>query len=337
MNFKSLPKIDLHHHLDGAVRVSTIRDLAVAGGHPLPTRNVRRLAPYCQVGPGCRSLADFLKKFFFFYKFLKTPEAVERMAYEACDDAARDNVIYLETRFAPVLQATPEFSMKDVVECAIRGIEQGQKKFGVIARIILCCYRSESPASSIETVTLANRYRGRGVVGVDLAGDEHRFPARRHYPAFDLARKFHIPVTIHAGEARGAESVREAVERMGAVRIGHGTRSIEDIAVLDLLRRRGITLEVCLTSNVQTCTVKSLENHPVKRLAQAGVGITINSDDPGVSAITLSHEYRAAVRRCGLTPRELGAAVRRSVNAAFCDDRTRKLLRTMIEKKWKDI
>lgn len=335
MNYKSLPKIDLHHHLDGSVRVATIRDLAVAAGSPLPTQNVRKLAPYCQVGPDCRSLGDFLQKFFFFYEFLKNPEAVERIACEACEDAAKDQVVYLETRFAPVLQATRKFPMEEVVRRAIRGIDRGQRNFRVTARIILCCYRSESAASSVQTVELAKRFRDRGVVGVDLAGDEQRYPARRHYAAFDLAKKYKIPVTIHAGEACGAARVREAVERLGARRIGHGTRSIEDRNVMELLRARNITLEVCPTSNVQTCAVKSLEAHPVKRIADAGVGITINSDDPGVSNITLSHEYRVAVLRCGLSRKQLAASVRRAIDSAFCDEKTRKKIRDMIEKKWK--
>lgn len=316
------------------MRVKTIRDLAVAAGYRLPTKNVRKLAPYCQVGPGCRSLGDFLRKFFFFYKFLKTPEAVERIAVEVCEDAAKDKVVYLETRFAPVLQSTPDFPMDEVVACAVRGIEKGQKKYGVIVRIILCCYRSESPASSMETVELARHFRGRGVVGVDLAGDEQRFPARRHYPAFDLARKYRIPVTIHAGEVGGAKNVREAVERMGAVRVGHGSRSISDQKVIDLLRSRNITLEVCPTSNVQTRSVESLERHPLKRLADAGIGVTVNSDDPGVSGITLGHEYRVAVTRCGLTRAQLAAAVHRAATAAFCDEPTRNHVRRMIERKW---
>ncbi len=334
MNYKKLPKIDLHNHLDGSVRVATIRDLAIAGGHKLPTRSVRKLAPYCQVGPDCKSLTDFLQKFFFFYDFLKSARAVEQIACEICEDAAKDNVIYLETRFAPVLQATNGFSMTQVVESAIRGIDRGQKKFKTTVRMILCCYRSESPESSVQTVELARKYRDHGVVGIDMAGDEIRFPAKPHLPAFQLAKKYGIPVTIHAGEARGADSVREAVELCGAVRIGHGIRSIEDESVLDLLRSRNVTLEVCPTSNVQTCNAESLETHPLKRLAESGVAVTVNSDDPGVSAITLSHEYRIACKKCGLKHPQIAASVRRAVDAAFCDDRTRARIRKIIDREW---
>lgn len=332
MNYKSLPKIDLHHHLDGSVRVATIRDLALAGGHKLPTTNPRRLKPYCQVGRDCRSLTDFLKKFFFFYEFLKSPAAVERIAFEACEDAALDRVVYLETRFAPVLQATRSFSMRQVVEAAIRGIDRGQKNFGGIVRIILCCYRSASAASSVETVKLARRFQHRGVVGVDLAGDELRYPARPHYPAFRLAKKYGLSITAHAGEARGAENIMEAVLKLGAKRIGHGIRCIEDETILDLLRSRNIPLEICPTSNVQTCSAKSFSAHPLKRLADAGIGVTVNSDDPGVSGITLSHEYRVAVKECGLSRDQLVGAVRRAVDSAFCDDATRNRVRRIIEK-----
>ncbi len=337
MNARLLPKIDLHRHLDGSVRVSTLRDLAVDGGFPLPTRNAARLAKYCRVDRTCRSLGDFLQKFFFFYDFLKSPRAVERIACEICEDAAKDNVIYLEARFAPVLQATRDFPMEEVVDCAVRGIERGQAMFGVEARLILCCYRSESPASSLETVRIAKRYMGRGVVGVDFAGDESRFDARPHYPAFRLAQKYDIPITIHAGEACGPERVREAVERMGARRIGHGIHSIDDPRVLDMLRRRRITLEVCPTSNVQTCVAPGYRRHPLRRLAEAGIAVTVNSDDPGVSNITLSHEYRVAVEKCGLTRSTLAASVRRACDAAFCDEATRIRIRNATDRAWRPL
>ncbi len=334
MDYRKFPKIELHRHLDGSVRVKTIRDLAVAGRFPLPTRDLDRLAPHCRVGRNCRSLGQFLQKFFFFYDFLKSPEAVERIAYEVCEDAAKDNIIYLETRFAPILQATREFSMEDTVACALRGIARGQKRFGITVRLILCCYRSESPASSIDTVEIAKRHLGRGVVGVDLAGDEVRYPARPHYPAFCLAQKYGIPITVHAGEACGPERVREALTRMGARRIGHGIHSVDDRRILDMLLEQKVTLEICPTSNVQTRCAPSFRAHPLKQLADAGVSVTINSDDPGVSNITLSHEYTAAVTQCGLTHDQLALSVRAAADAAFCDRATRRRLRRIIDQKW---
>lgn len=328
------PKIDLHLHLDGALRVSTIRDLFKKCGKELPTEDLDELAPYCQVGPDCKSLTEFLQKFFFFYDVLKHPDAMERAAYELCEDCAADNVVYFETRFAPILQATEDYPMQAVLESVIRGIDAGVKKFKVRANILLCCYRSESLESSIETVKLADKYRERGVVGVDMAGDETNVPAAPHYEAFKLARRRQIPITLHAGEAGGPQNVREAIEQIGASRIGHGFRTIEDPAVVELVKERGVTLEICPTSNVHTNTVPSLEEHPLKKLAALGVKVTVNSDDPGVSAITLGHEYDVAVARCGLTEKQLAACVRQSVESCFADDSTKQEIRKIVNKAW---
>src|SRR5213593_1695884 len=239
MNFKSLPKIDLHLHLDGAIRVPTIAELGEELCVKLPTYDPKELARFVQVGRDCRSLTDFLKRFEVFYGILPFAKTQERIAYELCEDCARDNVIYFETRFAPCLACSERFTMEDAVVAALEGLRRGQRDFGVRCGLILCCYRPASPAESVKTVKLAHKYRDRGVCGIDLAGDELHFSATPHAGAFALARKLEIPITIHAGEGEHAENIREAVFDHGATRIGHGVALQRDPELLKRVRDRG--------------------------------------------------------------------------------------------------
>ncbi|MEK7867737.1 MAG: adenosine deaminase [Planctomycetota bacterium] len=325
-----LPKIDLHLHLDGAVRVRTILELAQAHGVPLPADTVEGLAPHVLVPPDCGSLARFLKTFDVFYPVLRFPDAMTRVAREACEDAARENVIYLEARFCPLLQEAPGFPLEAVLESVLEGLRQGMEATGVRAQVILCCYRPLSGEGSLRVARLALAYRERGVCGLDLAGDERAHPIGPHAEAFSLARKADLPITIHAGEDGGPQGVREAVEVLGARRIGHGTRAARDEGLLDLLARRGVALEVCLTSNAQTGTVKRLADHPLPLFLDRGVRATINTDDPAVSGITLTHEYRVAMEELGFELPDLEGLGRNAARAAFLPEADRRDLEARI-------
>src|SRR5258706_5796900 len=171
MNFKTLPKIDLHLHLDGAIRVRTIAELADELGVKLPTYDPKKLSRYVQVDRDCRSLTEFLKRFEVFYPILPFARTQERIAYELCEDCKLDNVIYFETRFAPALAASKRFSMEDAVVASLEGLRRGQRDFGIRCGLILCCYRSISLKENIKTVNLPPTYRGRSVIGIDLADD----------------------------------------------------------------------------------------------------------------------------------------------------------------------
>lgn len=306
-DFRRLPKIDLHHHLDGAIRVGTILELARRFRVPLPARTASGLAPHVQVRSRCRTLAGFLRKFNAFYPILPHAETLERIAYEACEDQARDGVVYFETRFAPVLCAGPGFTMEDAVRAALRGLRRGGKDFGVRWGLILCCYRGFAEASKA-TIALAEKL---GCAGVDLAGDERRYPLAPHAAAL---RRTHLPLTIHAGEAGPGRNVVEAL-RAGARRIGHGVHL--GGGALEAVRRAGATLEMCLTSNLHTGTVRSLRDHPFPRYYRAGLRVTLNTDDPGVSGITLSGEFLRAHRAFGLREEDFLKIVRFAQDAAF--------------------
>jgi adenosine deaminase len=324
MDFKQLPKIDLHLHLDGAIRVPTIAELGDELGIKLPTYDPKKLAKFVQVDRDCRSLTDFLKRFEVFYPILPFAKTQERIAYELCEDCARDNVIYFETRFAPALAANESFSMEDAVVAALEGLRRGQRDFNVKCGLILCCYRSITPQQNVETVKLAHKYRDKGVVGIDLAGDELHFPAAPHAEAFALAGKLDIPVTIHAGEGGKPENIREAVFDHGATRIGHGVALEKDSELLKRVRDRGTTFEICLTSNLQTCSVPSVAKHPFKKFLDEKVRLTLNTDDPAISNITLTDEFELAARECKLTDPQIRELLRNAAGAAFAEPSVRE-------------
>jgi adenosine deaminase len=317
MNLHALPKIDLHLHLDGAIRVPTIAELGDELGIQLPSHDPAKLARFVQVGRDCRSLTDFLKRFDVFYPILPFARTQERIAYELCEDCARDNVIYFETRFAPALASSRQFTMEDAVVAALEGLRRGQRDFDVKCGLILCCYRSITPQQNIETVQLAHKYRDAGVAGIDLAGDESRYSAAPHAEAFALARKLDLPVTIHAGEGERAENIREAVFEHGAARIGHGVALQRDGELLKRVRDAGTVFEICLTSNLQTCSVPALVKHPFKKFLDEQVRVTLNTDDPGISDITLTHEVELAARAFGLTGKQVRELQANAARAAF--------------------
>lgn len=329
MNLKTLPKIDLHLHLDGAIRVPTIAELGDELGVALPTYDPRQLARYVQVEHDCRSLTDYLKRFEIFYGILPFAKTQERIAYELCEDCARDNVVYFETRFAPCLACNDRFTMEDAVVAALEGLGRGQRDFGLQCGLILCCYRPAA-GESVATVKLAHKYRDRGVCGIDLAGDELRFAAKPHTEAFALARKLEIPITIHAGEGEHAENIREAVFDHGATRIGHGVALQRDPELLKRVRDAGTVLEICLTTNLQTCSVPSIAAHPFKKFLDEQMRVTLNTDDPGISNITLTHELELAAREFALTGRQIEELQANAAGAAFAEKSVRDELLSVL-------
>lgn len=321
MNFRKLPKIDLHLHLDGAVRMGTIRSLAREQGVRLP----RPLAPHVTVDASCRSLLDFLRRFDVYLPLLRSPEAVERIAFELAEDCAKDGVVYFETRYAPMLQDGPSCSLEESVQAALRGLQRGRRKFGVESGLILCFMRT-NPEQSLRTAKAAHRY---GAAGIDIAGEESA-PATPHEPAFRFAIKQGLPVTVHAGEAGPVANVWEAIDRLGARRIGHGVRAVEDPRLLRRLARDRILIESCITSNLQTGAVKSLSRHPVRTFLESDIPVCLNTDDPQISRTMLSREYALAARGLGFTGPDFRRMQEHALTAAFCSDSLRKRLRARL-------
>lgn len=316
-NFRRRRKLDLHLHLDGAIRTRTILELADDLGVTLPARTEKALERRVTVTPHCRSLLDFLKCFDVFMPVTRSATAMERIAYELCEDQAADGVVYFEARYAALLQA-PALTIVESVEAALEGLRRGQRDFKIRAGLILCGMRTSPPATTLATAKVAVSHPG--VVGLDIAGDE-RAPLAPHAAAFRFARKHDLPFTIHAGEAGPARNVREAIE-LGASRIGHGIRVVEDAETLEFAVKRGVTFEICLTSNLQTRGVASLKRHPIGRLRAAGARVTLNTDDPAVSRITLSDEYEVAAKTFGFGERDFAEFEENARRAAFSPSTT---------------
>ena len=333
----SLPKCDLHVHLDGSVRVKTIRDAANKLGVRLPTQDLKELARYVQAPPDCRSLSDFLKAFDFFYPVLKDPEVLERISYELCEDASKENIRYMEVRFAPILQAREDFPMEEVVKSVLKGLRRGQEDFKIKTLLLLCCYRSEPPATSVETVYLALKYREDGVAGIDLAGDEAHFPVGERREAFLFAKKNNLPATVHAGEAGGAKNIRFALEVLGAKRIGHGVRLKEDPDLLERVKRNKVPLEMCLTSNVQTQVVKEYDLHPFREYYDLGIPVTINTDDRGVSNVTLTSEIIKAIEYYQLSLEDIKRIILNGIEYAFTTEKEKGDLKREFEKRFQEL
>lgn len=295
--FRNLPKVDLHRHLEGSLRLSTMLDIARKHGLTIPA-NVVRLSRLVQVQDEDNFTFDnFLAKFNTLRMFYRSPEVITRITHEAVEDAAKDNVRYLELRFTPVaLSRAERFPLEDVTDWVCQAAREAEKKYKVTVRLIASINRHE-PIELAEQVAWIAVEKGReNIVGLDLAGNEVDFSARPFLPIFKEARQSGMAISVHAGEWSGAANVREAIEVFGAQRVGHGVRVLEDDFTTALARDLGTTFEVCITSNYQTGVVSALNGHPLPRMMSARLNVTLNTDDPSISQITLGNEYRVAVQ-----------------------------------------
>ncbi|HEU5185807.1 MAG TPA: adenosine deaminase [Gemmatimonadaceae bacterium] len=329
---RALPKAELHCHLDGSVRAETMLELAREYGQPMPVDDPDALREHMVV-KNAHNLEEYLERFTITLSVMQRADAIERIAYELAEDAARDGVRYLEVRYAPVLNTREGLSLDEVVEAAARGLARAERDHDITARIIICGLRHLDPEVSITLAKLAVAHRQRGVVGFDLAGGERGHPARTHADAFAYARQHELAVTVHAGEGDGAESVRQAVHVCGADRLGHATRLIDDESLTRYVNDRRIALEVCLTSNVQTHASESLDAHPVRRYFDRGMNVVLNTDNRLMSGTTLTDEYLLAARHHGFTFEELSVIALNGFASAFLpwEDRLRLLERARRE------
>ena len=293
---EKLPKTDLHVHLDGSLRLSTILELADQERIELPAHDEDGLRKAMNLGKHCGSLVEYLKAFDVTLRVMQTADALTRIAYELAEDAAKENVRYMEVRYAPMLHTQHGLKLTAVVEAVLEGLRAAQERFGIESAVIICGIRNVSPESSLEMAELAVAYKGRGVVGFDLAGAEYDNPAKHHKKAFQLVRDNNINVTIHAGEAYGPESIAQAIHVCGAHRIGHGCRP---------------------SSNVQTSAIRDLASHPIKLYKALGLRVTVNTDNRLVTDTTVSKELWLCHTQLGFTMADLKAVVLSGFKSAF--------------------
>ncbi|APC11974.1 MULTISPECIES: adenosine deaminase [Providencia] len=312
-----LPLTDLHRHLDGNIRPETILSLAEQHHIQLPATELEALRPHVQIIGQEADLVGFLSKLDWGVSVLADLDACRRVAFENVEDAFNAGIDYAELRFSPYYMAMKHhLPVEGVVEAIIDGVQAGCKQFEIKINLIGILSRTfgQHACSTELQGLLANRHH---LCALDLAGDELGFPGELFESHFIKARDAGLNITVHAGEAAGAESIWHAINVLGAQRIGHGVKAIEDPALIDYLVKHQIGMESCLTSNIQTSTVSSLAKHPLKAFLQHGVLASINTDDPAVQGIELRYEYEVAAPQAGLTAAEIEQAQRNGLAIAF--------------------
>jgi len=313
---RRLPKTDLHVHLDGSLRLETIVDLAREQGVALPASNLEELARRLSPPPGA-DLEDYLKLFDLTLSVLQTEESLERVAYELAEDAAAENVWYIEVRFSPILHQERGLPLEAILEAVLRGLARAGRDLPIRSGVILCGIRHIPPEVSLRLADLALRYKGRGVVAFDLAGAEKDYPAKDHQEAFRRVLKYNINSTVHAGEGFGAPSIHQAIHYCGAHRIGHGTRLREDPDLLEYVNDHRIPLEMCLTSNVQTGAVAGYAEHPFGAYFRRGLRVTLNTDNRLMSGTIMTRELALACETFDFGVEELRKVLINGFKSAF--------------------
>ncbi|HEX3732774.1 MAG TPA: adenosine deaminase [Mycobacteriales bacterium] len=332
------PKVVLHDHLDGGLRPETLVDLGRQHGVALPSDDPTQLAAHIRAGAASGSLVRYLEPFGYTVSVMQTEPALRRVAAEAVMDLASDGAVYAEIRFAPELSTAQGLTPHQVVDAILSGFEEGtlaaaEQGHRITARALLCAMRQESRSREIAELTADYYRRGTGVVGFDIAGPEDGFPATDHAHAFDYLREHGVPVTVHAGEAAGLDSITGALD-MGARRLGHGVHLSADVgvaagqyrlgAVATRVADSGVALELCPKSNVDTCAVPSLSEHPFAQLDRAGVTVTVNTDNRLMSGTSMTEEFSRLAEEFGYGWADLRRITRNALDAAFADEALRR-------------
>lgn len=322
--------IDLHLHLDGAITAEAAMELAKVQGISLPVKTEEEPEKLISVPEGCESLNDFLRCFELPLSLLQTKEGIRRAVRLVLEEQKREGVIYAEIRFSPQLHTRKGLSQEEVLRAALEGLQDAP----IPANLILACMRgADNQRENEENLELARRFltKDGGVTAVDLAGAEALFPTRDYLELFRRAGEYGIPMTIHAGEADGEDSVRAALE-MGAVRIGHGVRARKNPEILEEIRSKGITLEMCPTSNRYTRSIENMEDYPLLMYLEKGIRVTVNTDDPAIEGTTISREFRFLKEHFGLTAEQEQSILRNAAEAAFTsDERKHSLYKNICE------
>ena len=354
-DIKKLPKLMLHDHLDGGVRVSTLIELAKEIGYEkLPTYEPSALQEYILTNSKRGKLELYLETFDHTIAVMQTPEALERVAYECGEDMKKDGVIYIESRFAPQLftagteDGKSKMGLEEVMEAIQTGFSRAEKDFNILIKILCCSMKQFEP--TVEVAELALKYHNESnpmVVGFDLAGPEEGFLCSKHLEAIETAKRGGLSITLHAGEGAGLDSIADAIKSQ-AQRLGHGVRIADDIKtnensnpedkyllgdLAQTIKSSKIPLEVCPTSNLHTGISESFETHPIFMLVKAGFEVTLNTDNRLMSDITLSQEFINCQEAFGWDEEGFHQLTLNALNAAFCSDKEKQDLLATINTK----
>ena len=328
MSYKTLPKIELHIHLDCSLSYNVVKKLR-------PETTIQEYNQNFKAGESCSSLKHYIKCADNAISLMQTKESLELVMEDFFDQLIEDKVIYCEIRFAPLLHTKEGLNSSEVIDILCHKMNILSKETGIITGLILCTLRHYSESQSMETVKLVNEFYDKGVVGFDIAADEAGFPLDNHISAFEYAHQYKLNCTAHAGEAKGAESIWETINKLKTKRIGHGVRSIEDDRLIDFLLDNNHHLEVCPTSNIKTKTFESLEEHPIDKLFKRNVSLSINSDGRTISDVNLNEEYHKLSDLFGWSVQELRQCNLNAINHSFTSEKNKAILRQKINRAYK--
>lgn len=330
MDLINLPKIELHCHLDGSIRVDTAIALAKEEGIELESYDYESFKGYLSVNEECSSLAEYLKKFDIPIKILQKSKNLERVAFELMEDASKENIKYIEIRFAPLLHIRQGLSQKEVIESILRGIKKAEEIYDIKGNLILSCLRHHSIDSVYEVINAGKDFLDKGVVAIDLAGCEIEDFVKPYEKAINFARSLGYRVTIHAGETGFGKNVRDAIEILKAERIGHGLFIFNDAEAYKLVKEKGIVLEMCPKSNIDTKGVESYSQHPFYNYHKDDIKLNLSTDNRTVSDITLLEEYNNLHKTFKMNLEDYKKIYLNSIEASFCNEDIKRKLRTYI-------
>lgn len=330
MKLAALPKIELHCHLDGSVRPETIIEIAKKENIKLPSYELEKIKTMLIAPIECISLEEYLQKFHLPIKVMQSKESLRRITFEVFEDAAKENIKYMEVRFAPLFHMKKGLSLEEIIENVLKGIKDAEKQYEIKGNLILSFLRTMPPDSIYEVIECSRKYLGKGVVAVDLCGPEKEGFCSNFIEPIALAKKYGYRVTIHAGETGVGKNVLEAVKLLGAERIGHGVFIKDQLEAYKVVKDLNITLEMCPTSNVQTKAVNSYREHPIVMFYKDGIKATLNTDNRTVSNTTLSNEYEVISKEFQINTEDYRTLYNYSVEATFADENTKKWLRSFL-------
>ena len=325
-----LPKIELHCHLDGSVRVDTIIDIAKKECIKLDSYKKDDVERKAQVPNDCTSLNEYLKRFDLPNKVMQSSENIKRITFELLEDAQKENIKYIEVRFAPLLHIHNGLTVEEVIQSVVDGIKEAEKMYDIKGNVILCCMRTMSEEDAILVVEEGKKFLNKGVVAIDLAGPEEEGFVKKYKKAMELARSYGYKITIHAGEAASGQNVIDAINIGKAERIGHGVRIKDMKEAYNLVKESKVILEMCPTSNIQTKTVENFSEYPLYDFYKDGIGVSINTDNRTVSNIDLTNEIDIVFNKFNMHKDEYVNIYLNTVEATFADNSTKEWLRSLI-------
>ncbi len=330
MNFLDLPKIDLHCHLDGSLRPETIIDIAKEEGINIPTFDVNEIKKQVIVPLECSSLKEYFKAFIIPNLVMQSKESLRRTTFELFEDAAKENVKYMEVRFAPILHTAKGLEIEEIIQSVLEGIRNAEEAYEIKGNLILSCMRNMPADSAIEVIEKGKKFLGKGVVAVDLCADENEGFCEKFLEPITLARKYGYKVTIHAGETGIGKNVLDAVELLGAERIGHGVFIKNCKEAYKVVKDKNIVLEMCPTSNVQTKAVKTFSEHPIYDFYKDGIKVTVNTDNRSVSDTNMEKELEIISREFNINYEDYKCIYFNSIEASFADLETKETLKKFL-------